>query len=693
MKHRRRLQFELFLVSFLSLFLEVLFIRWAPAEIKVLGYFTNFVLIAAVFGLGLGCLMADSKKNSMVLLPPYFLVLGLIIFAFKTVLVAGATGDLLLLSGEGDVPVINLYLALAFFYLVISIFFIPFGQITGRLFNLLPPLQAYSINIVGNIIGVISFFFLSNYTVPSYVWFIITSIALIYFLPKNKLAFALSFSCLAVLSGLVFFMSLDSIWSPYNKITTSPIKEQKTPPRIFLPFEAIDNPEMVTNLPNDVGMNVCIGNVFYQYILDLSDKNILKRPYLKKFQNQYNYPYRIAPNLNEVLIVGAGTGNDVAGALRMGAKRIDAVEIDPMLVDLGRKSHPEKPYTNPRVSVHIDDARSFMKKTGKKYDLVVFGLLDSHQIFSSMSSARLDSYVYTTECFREVKNLLKENGIVLVSFAIGTRILTKRMYGMLSESFENVGLSRPNKYHPIGVQFLGANSHFPELPKDDRYVGLFLNQRQKVPVSTDDWPFFYVDEKAIPFEYLMFILLAALISLSMVFPIIRGKKWDLHFFFLGSAFMLLETKSITSMALLFGSTWIVSSIVIACVLLMILLSNFTVIYLKPRRQHIFYALLFGSLVISYFFPIDLFLTLSFWPKLIYSSFFFSVPIFLAGCIFAISFKSAKHVNLALAFNLIGLVAGGLAEYCVLVTGFRYLFIMAISMYFASYVFLLGRKGD
>lgn len=89
---------------------------------------------------------------------PYFLVLGLIIFAFKTVLVAGATGDLLLLSGEGDIPVINLYLALTFFYLIISIFFIPFCQIIARLFNLLPPLQAYSINIVGNIIRIIDDF-------------------------------------------------------------------------------------------------------------------------------------------------------------------------------------------------------------------------------------------------------------------------------------------------------------------------------------------------------------------------------------------------------------------------------------------------------------------------------------------------------------------------------------------------------
>jgi SAM-dependent methyltransferase len=271
--------------------------------------------------------------------------------------------------------------------------------------------------------------------VPSYIWFAITSIIILYFLPKNKWTFALSFSCLAALISLVFFMSSNSVWSPYNKITTIPIKMQKTPPKIFLPFEQMDHAESLQNLPANIGLNVCIGNVFYQYILDLSDKSVSARPYLKKFQNQYNYPYEIAPALDDVLIVGAGTGNDVAAALRMGAKRIDAVEIDPMLIELGRRSHPEKPYSDSKVSIHIDDARSFMKKTIKKYDLIVFGLLDSHQIFSSMSSVRLDSYVYTTECFEEVKNILKENGIVLVSFAIGTKVFVQRMYGMMKKSF------------------------------------------------------------------------------------------------------------------------------------------------------------------------------------------------------------------------------------------------------------------
>ena len=232
MKKRTKQKFELFLVSFLSLFVEVLFIRWAPAEIKVLGYFTNFALIAAVFGIGLGCLMADHKRDVILFLPPYFLSLGLIILAFKSVLVGGASGDVLLLSGAGDVPVINLYFALGFFYLLISIFFIPFGQITGRLFNLLSPLNAYSINIVGSITGVISFFFFSYYMVPSYIWFAITSIIILYFLPKNKWTFALSFSCLAALISLVFFMSSNSVWSPYNKIQRSLLKCKK-PPRKF----------------------------------------------------------------------------------------------------------------------------------------------------------------------------------------------------------------------------------------------------------------------------------------------------------------------------------------------------------------------------------------------------------------------------------------------------------------------------
>jgi hypothetical protein len=123
----------------------MIFIRWTPGEVKVLAYFTNFMLIASVFGLGLGCLMAKHKWNTISLLPPYFLSTILLVFFFGKITVGLPSGDILLLLGESDVPVMNLYVALIIFYLVISILFIPFGQKTGRLINALPPLQAFNL--------------------------------------------------------------------------------------------------------------------------------------------------------------------------------------------------------------------------------------------------------------------------------------------------------------------------------------------------------------------------------------------------------------------------------------------------------------------------------------------------------------------------------------------------------------------
>src|SRR5262249_20483877 len=117
-----------------------------------------------------------------------------------------------------------------------------------------------------------------------------------------------------------------------------------------------------------------------------------------------------------VLVLAAGAGNDLASALRHGATDIDAVEIDPSIVALGRQIHPEKPYDNPAVHVTVDDARAFLKRTDKKYDLVDFAYLDSHSAFSSMSSIRLDNYIYTLESFREAAKLMKPDGIMSVTF-------------------------------------------------------------------------------------------------------------------------------------------------------------------------------------------------------------------------------------------------------------------------------------
>jgi spermidine synthase len=149
-------------------------------------------------------------------------------------------------------------------------------------------------------------------------------------------------------------------------------------------------------------------------------------------------PYAFAEKAPRVLIVGAGGGNDVAGALRHEPRDIEAVEIDPGIVQLGLALHPEGPYENKKVKVTIDDARAFFKKTPKKYDLISFGLLDSHTLSSNYNNTRLDHYVYTEESFREAKALLSEDGIVSVIFAVQTPWIGERIYGLLKEVFGEV---------------------------------------------------------------------------------------------------------------------------------------------------------------------------------------------------------------------------------------------------------------
>src|SRR2546426_9101683 len=98
--------------------------------------------------------------------------------------------------------------------------------------------------------------------------------------------------------------------------------------------------------------------------LDLSDRSVTRYAFLRNYRRQYDLPYSI-PRFpyHDVLIVGAGTGNDTAAALRGGARHVDAVEIDPAIVALGRQSHPNRPYHDARVRVWVDDARSYFNKT------------------------------------------------------------------------------------------------------------------------------------------------------------------------------------------------------------------------------------------------------------------------------------------------------------------------------------------
>ncbi|HXY06649.1 MAG TPA: methyltransferase domain-containing protein [Terriglobales bacterium] len=178
---------------------------------------------------------------------------------------------------------------------------------------------------------------------------------------------------------------------------------------------------------------------YFQKVVDLSPEFITSNSGAKINREalpHYELPYRLFSGpLQNVLIVGSGTGNDVAAALRHGAGHVDAVEIDPLILELGRRLHPEHPYASSRVTAYNDDARAFFRKTKQTYDLIVFGYLDSHTMLSAYSSVRLENSVYTVQSLQEAKRLLRPGGTMVLAFASGRSFVTTRLYRMLSVVF------------------------------------------------------------------------------------------------------------------------------------------------------------------------------------------------------------------------------------------------------------------
>ena len=106
------------------------------------------------------------------------------------------------------------------------------------------------------------------------------------------------------------------------------------------------------------------------------------------------------------------------------------------------------------------------------------------------------------------------------------------------------------------------------------------NPIRKAAVPTDDWPFFYMVERAYPVTYMVALGMILLLSyffvrrtIGFAEPIDRSY---LPFFFLGSGFMLVETKAITELGLHLGGTWFVIAAAILLVLVMAFLANLIV---------------------------------------------------------------------------------------------------------------------
>jgi len=674
---------DLFVASVLALFLEVALIRWLPAYERVLGYFTNFVLIAAFLGLGLGAMLARRRRQLIRYQP--LLLLGLVLVAVffqryvKTLNTSG--GDSFYTDWWREAKIALLLVeCLAFFFVLITVVFIPLGQKIGRdMATVSPPLKAYTINILGSLAGVVTFTFVSIFELPPWCWFFAPMGGLVWLAWRERGLWKTATVVGVLTVTIVFWVGRDYIWSPYNKLTVRPIATRVGEPEPVIKLQ--DLPA----LARTHGFNLEVNSDWFQQAENFSPAGLRAYPDLTNNFSHYELPYSIGRHFDNVLVVGAGTGNDVAAALRHGAHRVDAVEIDPAIAKIGRIAHPEAPYRDPRVNVIVDDARSYFNKTDRKYDLIVFALLDSHRLFSGMSSVRLDSFVYTVESFREAGHLLTGNGLLCVQHGFGGRFLPARLYNMLAVASGMWPLKIGSDDKPT---FL-AGPGLLELRDRPTSANVMM-----VPLATDDWPFFYMASRQMPVEYRT--ALEAMLLLTILCLLVcsggqpqRFDRHSVHFFFLGAAFLLIETVSITRFALLFGSTWAVNSIVFAAFLLVVLLANLGTARAEKMNTAVLYLLLAIAIFVNFHFPLHRLLSASLSVRLAIAVVLMGAPIFFAALIFARSFKETTIPEMAFAANLLGAVVGGLTEYSSLIIGFRFQLIIALFLYALSYFALVG----
>ncbi|HEY9785534.1 MAG TPA: hypothetical protein V6D17_09050, partial [Candidatus Obscuribacterales bacterium] len=359
----RRLWTELFVLSILSLYVELLAIKWLSADIRAFSIFRSFPLIACFVGFGLGYAVRDNKLFKytafailqMVLTIKLVEWVGLAFLAFPTASVFQFSVSTI--GGIGQWG--NL---LFFMLLLVLLLAAPFGCCVcigariGILFDQLPPLPAYAVNLMGAFAGSILFTAFSFLGFAPWSLLIVSALIFAYQLWQSG---SLKGN-LPVIVGLIVAPVLAAIPGPkesmplYEKATAQlePEKMTRWSPYQRLDINVFQFKERLPELKSDfLGLELGTNRSFYQYFFnpDLNPRMQGLSPtlaqLLRERDSQYSFPLKLKPAADDVLIIGAGAGQDASQALKLGAKNIDAVEIDPVIIDIGKKFNPY--YHNP----------------------------------------------------------------------------------------------------------------------------------------------------------------------------------------------------------------------------------------------------------------------------------------------------------------------------------------------------------
>ena len=646
---------RLVLLCFLMLFAELALIRWLGGNVLYLSYFSNIVLLGSFLGIGLGFLW--SHRSDHELLPYTPLVFGLLILFVHNVPVnvRATGGDLIFFGGELKPSGPPREIALPIIFLTVAAILACIGNGIAITFKKLKNLEAYQFDLIGSIIGIAFFTVLSFLGATPVVWGVIVAAILIYTIrPRQLRQIALTLIPLLIMVVTLGIESRDSnvIWTPYYKAETLDVAGLGA---------------------DDVGAGVLVNGVPHWFQTAKYDLPIYQTVYERRTDKT---------PANDLLVIGAGSGNDVAVGLHEGAAHIDAVEIDRRLFEVARDNHANRPYDDPRVDIHINDGRAYLEQSDKQWDLMILALPDSLTLVQGASSIRLESYLFTQEAANSYREHLTENGVFSMYNLYRESWLVDRYAATLEAAFGHAPCVSKLDGEALAVITIGVSPEGVTCPADEVWA---RTSATPDPVK-DNRPFPYLRTPSIPSFYLVALALILLVSLLLVRLVggpLSGMRSHLDLFFMGVAFLLLETKNVVQFALLFGTTWLVNALVFGGVMLSVLLAVIISRRVVIKKLLIPYVLLGVAIVVGWLIPQSSLLSLGLPLRLLTACVLAFAPIFLANVVFAQRFRDTSDSANAFAANLIGAMVGGVLEYSSLLIGYRNLLIVALLLYIAA----------
>jgi protein-L-isoaspartate O-methyltransferase len=705
----RRPGFDLFLLSALIVYLAQVSLWWFPERMVLLGRFPNVILVACFLGPALGCLAAGQAARLITGTP--------LCLALALTLATDAVMDRLTLYDSLAREVFG-----AVLFVLIALSLTGPGQELGRALDRAPShVLGFALILLGGACGICLSAVCAYAELNPWYRFCVVAVGLTYFasmrLPGGSpLASGVRTANVGILAGILGLIgwaclplplpgapAQAAFWSPY-----APIYYDSPTASIYYSQSSQEMRSVKRLTPRDL-----------QYLLPcLLNRDAGGRPF------------------HRVLIIGAGAGNEVSRALHWGAEHVDAVELDPVLLRLGRDHHPDLPYQDSRVRTYLGDGRRFLRSCSQPYDLILYNFADVTIPSPGLHDIRRVNSLLTRQAFMDVRRCLGPHGMFVLIGRLREGRLAARLRQGLEEVFPEAPLLLPILYQPMiasdsadtRVLFFAGNighirqafqqsslyhisrNFFPNIGDDNGFAlpsspwgraGVFgpatAEASEYLDSAEDDWPFLFLRRRTLPDWVSRDLVVLATLAVVLLwifrpaspFPPLDGGRpasparpagnWPpfrLEMFFLGTGFMLTAITTRVDAALLFGDTWTTEPIAGLIVLALLLAGLGLVLVLRPTRLWPSYAGLLLALLLHRLFPLDSFLGHDQTLSAVASYLLGLAPVLFAGMVFVLLVRRSPEPARDLGAVLAGAVLGGMAANLALVWGFRSLLLLA-----------------